>query len=125
MLQLPKGYYAVQSDEDALLRGEFTFRGVTYAVTSGENCFKTLTEAAEKAVESPKEVLPDLQQYDGFTTPVILFSKGTHAVDKFIFPRSLTLLGEGVGVSPNLSAAAEPTACGGKRVDSEGLVLVR
>ena len=46
MQKLPKGYYAVSIDEDALSRGEFTFRGVTYAVTGGENCFKTLTEAA-------------------------------------------------------------------------------
>ena len=102
MQKLPKGYYAVESDKAALERGEFTYRGVTYAVTNGENCFQSLAEAAEKAIETPSEVLDTL---DGFTlsTPVILFSKGTHVVDKFVFTRSLTLLGENAGISPNLS----------------------
>ena len=39
MQQLPKGYYAVQSDFANAPKTEFTFRGVTYAVTEGVNLF--------------------------------------------------------------------------------------
>ena len=101
MQQLPKGYYAVQSDFDNAPKDSFTYKGVTYAVIEGINLFATLEEANQKATEIPRTPLEGLLQQE-FSTPVILFSVGTHSIDMFQFDRSLTLLGNGAQISPNI-----------------------
>jgi hypothetical protein len=104
MQQLPKGYYAVQSNFESAPKDSFTYKGVTYAVTEGENLFATLADANAKATEVPETVLEGLS-YETFTTPVLLFSAGEHKIDKFSFDHSLTLLGQGAGINPNTPAA--------------------
>ncbi len=110
MQKLPKGYYAVASlPEGAPLPrqiDQFTYKGITYTVTPGVNLFATLHQAAAAACDTPTELLPGLQ-YNTFTTPVILFSAGEHNIDKFCFDRSLTLLGQGAGINPNLPASGD------------------
>ena len=106
MQQLPKGYYAVQSDLVNASQTTFTYRGITYAVTVGVNMFATAAEANAVATEVPDAVLEGLP-YERFTAPVLLFSAGEHRIGKRIterlqFSDSRILLGEGAGISPNL-----------------------
>lgn len=101
MLQLPKGYYAVQSNLDQSQADCFTYQGVTYTAIQGVNLFATLSEANEMANELPEVILEGLP-YERFSTPVLLFSEGRHCIDKFVFDKSLTLLGQGAGVNPNI-----------------------
>lgn len=103
MQPLPKGYYAVQSDFETNATDCFTYKGVSYSVTPGENVFASLQEANEAAKEIPEVILEGLS-YDRFTTPVVLFSSGRHCIDLFKFNRSVTLLGEGAGINPNISS---------------------
>ncbi|MBR7181839.1 MAG: hypothetical protein IKD28_03540 [Clostridia bacterium] len=103
MQQLPKGYYAVQSDFANAPKTEFTFRGVTYAVTEGVNLFGAIIEANEKATEVPEVVLEGLP-YEAFEAPVLLFSAGEHDIDRYKFTHSVVFLGEGAGINPNLPA---------------------
>ena len=54
MIQLPKGYYAVQplpADATELVADSFTYKGVEYAVTVGTNLFATIAEALAAATE--------------------------------------------------------------------------
>ncbi len=106
MQQLPKGYYAVQSDLVNASQTTFTYRGVTYAATVGVNLFANATEANAAATEVPDAVLEGLP-YESFSAPVLLFSAGEHRIGKrsaerVQFSGSRILLGEGVGISPNL-----------------------
>ena len=106
MQQLPKGYYAVQSDLANASQTTFTYRGVTYAVTLGVNLFPNATEANAVAAEIPDVVLEGLP-YERFTAPVLLFSAGEHrigkrSIERVQFSGSRILLGEGVGINPNL-----------------------
>lgn len=108
MQQLPKGYYAVQSDLVNASQTTFTYRGVTYAVTLGVNLFATAAEAYAAATEAPDAVLEGLP-YECFTAPVFLFSAGEHAIgrrsaDRVQITGSCIFLGEGAGISPNLAA---------------------
>ncbi|MBQ8214191.1 MAG: hypothetical protein IJZ80_09295 [Clostridia bacterium] len=116
MQQLPKGYYAVQSDFENAPKDSFIYKGVTYAVTEGVNLFGSLADAAQKAEEIPNEIIEGLER-KSFDTPVLLFSEGRHVIDKFVFERSLTLLGQWAGVSPNTpaeNAADLPTLTEGR-----------
>ncbi len=122
MQQLPKGYYAVQSNFNNAPKDCFTYRGVTYAVCEGVNLFASLSDANGNAAEVPQMVLEGLP-YESFTTPVLLFSSGRHCIDKFSFTKSLTLLGEGAGISPNVPSekpleppALNPVRTGGESV---------
>ena len=101
MQQLPRGYYAVQTDFENAPKDVFTYKGVSYAVTEGVNLFGTIADANAAATEIPEVVLEGLD-YESFTTPVLLFSVGKHKWDKFTFDRSIALLGEGACVDPNL-----------------------
>ncbi len=103
MLQLPKGYYAVQCDFENAPKDTFTYKGVTYAVKEGENLFASIHDANPKATEIPDTVIEGLD-YESFTTPVVLFSKGFHnnTFDRFTFDHSLTVLGEGACINPNV-----------------------
>ena len=110
MNQLPKGYYAVQSlpdDVTELVATSFTYKGVEYAVEVGVNVFPTVAAALAAATETPETVIEGLS-YEKFEAPVILLSTGTHGVgrkgskDRVIFDRSVYVLGEQAGVSPNL-----------------------
>ncbi len=103
MQQLPKGYYAVQADFANAPKDRFTFGGVTYAVTEGENLFGSIIDANAHATDVPETVLPGLS-YESFTTPVILFSAGQHSIDRFVCNRSITILGQKAGINPNLPA---------------------
>lgn len=104
MQNLPCGYYAVcPAAEGQPPCTTFYYKGVPYAVTPGKNLFSTLPEAAEAATQTPRTILPGLCA-DDFATPVVLFSEGVHSSDKFYFKKSLTLLGQNAGVSPNLPA---------------------
>ena len=101
MIALPKGYFAVQNDFENASKDSFTYMGITYAVTEGVNLFPSLAEANKLANEIPTEILEGLP-YEQFTTPVVLFSKGTHKVDLFEFDHPLSLLGNRAGINPNL-----------------------
>lgn len=118
MLQLPKGYYAVQDDFENAPKDQFTFRGVTYAVTEGVNLFGSVVDANAAATEVPDTVLEGLP-YDAFSAPVLLFSVGTHRIDKLRFEAPRILLGEKAGVSPNLEKGEglEAPAMNPERVD--------
>jgi hypothetical protein len=123
MQQLPKGYYAVQSDFENAPKDSFIYKGVTYEVTEGVNLFATLADAAQKAEEIPTEILEGLDR-TAFDTPVLLFSAGRHVIDRFVFDRSLTLLGQGAGINPNLPTEdpmAMP-ALNEARTDNESLL---
>ena len=111
MIQLPKGYYAVAADFESGSKDTFTYRGVSYAVSEGANLFATPLEALEAATDIPDVVLDGLD-YDSFDTPVILFSVGTHRIDKLRIEKPIALLGEKAGVSPNLAAATIAVAEG-------------
>lgn len=101
MQQLPKGYFAVQSEFNTAPKDSFTFQGITYAVTAGINLFSSLDEANKIiAGEIPKVVLGGLP-YQSFSAPVILFSSGVHELEQFQFTQSLLLFGNGVGINPN------------------------
>ena len=113
MQQLPKGYYAVQSDFENAPKDTFTYKGVTYAVEAGVNLFATCFEANAAAVEVPDEVLAGLP-YECFTAPVILFSAGKHVIGQsraelILFAASRILLGEQAGVSSSLFERESPT----------------
>ena len=99
---LPKGYYAVKSDIENSAKDVFVYKGITYGVKEGENLFATLHEAMAAATEIPTEIIGGLT-YSEFASPVILLSAGAHKVDKLMFDRSLTILGEGAEIDPNLS----------------------
>lgn len=101
MLTLPKGYYAVQADFENSPKDSFTFRGVTYSAKEGENLFGNINDAAKLAVDVPQTVLEGLP-YESFTTPVILFSAGVNRIDGYQIKSSITLLGEGAGIDPNV-----------------------
>ena len=110
MMQLPKGYYAVQGlpdDVPELVADSFTYKGVTYAAEVGVNLFPTITAALAAATEVPDTILEGLD-YEKFEAPVILLSTGRHGVgrkgpkDRIIFDRSIIILGQQAGVSPNL-----------------------
>ena len=109
MERLPKGYYAVQSDFENAPKDSFTYRGVTYEVQAGVNLFGSVIEANAAATEAPDTVLEGLP-YESFSAPVLLFSVGTHRIDKLRITESRIFLGEGVGISPNLPAA-KPHEC--------------
>ncbi len=126
-MQLPKGYYAVQcipDDVPALVADSFTYKGVTYEVQVGVNLFATVTEAIAAATDTPDTVLKGLS-YEAFDAPVILLSKGSHGVgrkgrkDRAQFDRSLYVLGENAGVSPNLPSndPTEPPALNPARAE--------
>ena len=120
MMQLPRGYYAVQADFENAPKDTFTFRGVTYAVTEGVNLFGTVIDANAAAVEVPDTVLEGLP-YEAFSAPVLLFSVGKHRIDKLVMTASRVLLGEKAGVSPNgeREAIDEPPALVPERADEE------
>ena len=101
MQLLPKGYYAIQTDFENAPKDQFTYKGVTYAVTEGVNLFATLKDAAPFATETPDTVLDGLD-YSEFVAPVVLFSAGRHKVENFNLPASIYLLGEGASVDPNV-----------------------
>ncbi len=107
MLQLPRGYFAVQSDFENASKGTFVFRGITYSVQEGVNLFGTILEAEEAAVAAgepvPETVLKNLP-YEAFSAPVLLFSTGVHRIDRYEFGGPRYLLGEGAGINPNLPA---------------------
>ncbi len=104
MQKLPRGYYAVQSDFENAAKDTFVFRGVTYAVEEGVNLFGRPHDALAAATEVPDSV-PEGLPYDSFEAPVLLFSAGTHDTKAFYLTKACYLLGEGVGVNPNLPAA--------------------
>lgn len=108
MLQLPKGYFAVQADLETAPQDRFSFRGVTYAVEVGVNLFATILEAEAAIMEAeqpvPETVLEGVP-YEAFSAPVLLFSVGVHRIDRYEFGGSRYMLGEGVGICPNLPAA--------------------
>lgn len=106
-MKLPKGYYAVTSAE-AEGKTSFTYKGVSYEVTEGENLFSSLKDAAEAAVDVPETVLSGLS-YDRFDTPVLLCDAGEHPVHLFYIEKSLTILGENAGVNPNVWGDGEPS----------------
>ena len=83
---LPKGYYAVQSDYENADKNSFTYKGVTYSVTEGENLFQTLAEAQAAASDVPEQKIEGISEL--YNVPVILFSEGKHSIDKFIFRRT-------------------------------------
>ena len=133
MLQLPKGYYAVQSlpdDVTTLEAVSFKYKGVEYAAEVGVNLFATITEAQAAATEIPETVIEGLD-YESFNAPVILLSTGRHgigrkAANRFLIDRSLYLLGEQAGVNPNLPAEdplqpkpINPARAGGEETESE------
>ena len=109
MLQLPKGYYAVAADFENAPKDEFTYKGVSYAVTEGVNLFATPHQALAAATEIPETVLEGLD-YEKFEAPVLLFSIGTHRIDKLTIDRAAYFLGEKAGVTPNLPAACKTDA---------------
>jgi hypothetical protein len=82
---------------------------VTYAVEVGVNLFATPHEALAAAAEVPETVLEGLD-YKSFEAPVILFSVGTHRIDKLVIDRAAYFLGEKAGVSPNLPAPGKTDA---------------
>ncbi len=106
MKELPRGYFAVQSDFENSDHSVFSFRGETFAVKSGENLFATLPEALKAALDAtaPDEVICSLP-YEGFNAPVILFSAGSHVIDRVRIERSVIMLGENAGVNPNLAGS--------------------
>ena len=83
-ISLPKGYYAVISDYENADRTSFTYKGVTYSVTEGENLFSTLAEAQVAALDAPEQEIEGVIEL--YNAPVILFSEGKHSIDKFILP---------------------------------------
>ena len=103
--KLPRGYIAVQQDQEAS-RETFIYKGVTYAVTDGENLFSTLSDANKAANFIPSETIAGLDGFK-FDTPVILFSEGRHTVDRFAFNHSVTLLGQHAGITPNYLAGED------------------
>ena len=103
MLQLPKGYFAVQADFENAPKDEFTYKGVTYAVTEGVNLFATPHEALAAATEIPEAAIEGLD-YESFEAPVILLSVGTHRIDKLQIDRAAYFFGEKAGITPNLPA---------------------
>ena len=107
-MRLPSGYYAVKNDFESSPKDSFTYKGITYSVTEGEDLFPTLAEASKAAKETPTETISGLVGYK-FDTPVIIFSDGRHTVDKFAFNRSVTLLGQNAGVEPNAQADGNDT----------------
>lgn len=114
MQQLPKGYYAIQSDFENAPKDTFTYRGVTYAVEVGVNLFASCAEANAAATEIPEEVLAGLP-YEQFTAPVLLFSAGVHHIggkpeNMVVIGASRVLLGEQAGVDPNVFNTQDPTA---------------
>jgi len=114
MQQLPKGYYAVQSDFENAPKDSFTYKGVTYAAEAGVNLFATCAEANAAAAEVPTEVLAGLP-YERFTAPVILISAGKHRIggsrDNMLkLSASRILLGEQAGVPSSLFDAEDQTA---------------
>ncbi len=121
MLQLPKGYYAVQADFENAPKDRFTYKGVTYAATEGVNLFATAPEADAAATEVPDTVLEGLD-YEGFDAPVMLFSVGTHRIDNFNPTASRYVLGEKAGVNPNLTPErfGEVPPLNPARADAEG-----
>ena len=102
-MRLPIGYYAVQNDFENASKCSFTYKGISYEVTEGENLFPTLAAANKMATETPSETISGLEGFI-FDTPVIIFSDGRHTVDGFAFNHSVTLLGQNAGVTPNLFA---------------------
>ncbi|MBE6595576.1 MAG: hypothetical protein E7644_07235 [Ruminococcaceae bacterium] len=113
MQQLPKGYYAVQSDFENSPKDTFTYKGVTYIVEAGVNLFATCAEANAAAIETPDEVLAGLP-YEEFTAPVLLLSAGVHHIggkreDMVVVGASRFLLGEQAGVEPNIFHTEDPT----------------
>ena len=98
MKDLPIGYYAVTNSDNY---DTFTFKEVTYSVEKGINVFSSLEEAFQNANDVPESVISGLD-YSQFNTPVILFSEGTHKVEKFEIAKPITLLGQNAGISPNV-----------------------
>ena len=103
MMPLPKGYFAVQADFENAPKDQFTYKGVTYAVSEGVNLFATPHEALAAASEAPDAVLEGLD-YEKIDAPVILFSIGTHRIDKLQIDRAAYFFGQKAGISPNLPA---------------------
>ena len=112
MQQLPHGYFAVQSDFENASKESFTFRGVTYEVQEGVNLFGTILEA-EAAILAAGEPVPEVVlegiSYEAFSAPVMLFSTGSHRIDRYEFGGPRVMLGEGVGINPNLPASGIDT----------------
>lgn len=121
MLKLPKGYYAVQSGFETAPKDQFTFRGVTYAVTEGENLFGSVIDACAAATETPDAVLEGLP-YEAFSAPVLLFSVGKHQIDKLAVEGARIFLGEKAGISPDGAQADpnEPAELNPDRADLSG-----
>lgn len=121
--QLPKGYYAVQSELGNSEKEIFQYKGTLYSVIRGINLFASLEEANQNARKVPDVILEGLP-YDSFSTPVLLFSAGRHCIDKFSFDRSLTLLGMGAGVNPNVFSkdTLEIPGLNPKRVNEESVL---
>ena len=119
---LPKGYYAVQSDYENFDKTSFTYKGVTYSVTEGGNLFPTLAEAQAAASDVPEQKIEGVSEL--YNAPVILFSEGKHSIDKFIFDRSLILLGQGADVTPNLkNETRDVLALDPKRAENESVFV--
>lgn len=97
MKELPRGYYVVTNNDNFK---SFSFKGITYSVKEGVNIFPSLKAASQCAENIPEAVIEGLD-YISFNTPVILFSEGEHRVESFEFVKSLTLLGQNAGISPN------------------------
>ena len=98
---LPRGYYAVQSDFESCDKTIFTYKGVCYNVTEGENLFPSLAEANKAALSAPEEALEGIEASVP-DTPTILFSEGRHTVDRFAFNHSVTLWGQNAGIPSEL-----------------------
>lgn len=99
MFELPRGYYAVDNSTET--KNTFIYKGKEYSVTPGVNSFATLEEAMQNAKDIPAGVIYGLD-YKEFNTPVVLFSAGSHNVNRFYFTCSVTLLGQNAGVNPNV-----------------------
>lgn len=123
MLTLPRGYYAIQNHYEEHDHSTFTYKGITYAVEAGINLFPSILEANAAATEIPDTVLEGLP-YASFDTPVLLFSAGTHSIDKYVCDRNITVLGEHAGISPNLFKAdrTEMPALNPLRTENETVV---
>ncbi len=129
MRELPKGYFAIQSDFENSNKETFKFRGETFTVTEGVNLFGNIKEAVEAAngAESPSEIIGSLP-YDSFPAPVLLFSSGEHPVnsfDRIKILNSVVLLGENAGTDPNIPSAdrCEVPELNPKREKNESILV--
>ena len=130
-MKLPKGYYAVTANEETLGSGKFLYKGIEYEVTCGVNLFPNLNDAYVAAKEIPDTVISGLD-YTEFDTPVVLLGSGRHLYNKgtpgsrsVAVDHSVTVLGEGASVNPNLPTGdiSTPPALNPKRAENESVLV--